>query len=141
MLGRWRSLGATMPTSRLGDPASRRRATYLRGRSAETLALVALMLKGYRPLARRYAAAGGEIDLILRRGGTIAFVEVKARAALDDAYAAIDARKRTRFSRAVRTWLGRNPRHAGLTLRADAVFVSPRAWPVHLADAFPIEGL
>jgi putative endonuclease len=42
--------------------AARRRATYARGRTAEAAALAALLLKGYRPLARRYCAAGGEID-------------------------------------------------------------------------------
>lgn len=129
-----------MTRPRLGDSEARRRATYLRGRSGETLALIALMLKGYRPLARRFSAAGGEIDLILRRGGVIAFVEVKARASLREAQEAIDGRKRARFSRAVRAWIARNPRRAGSTFRADAVFVAPRAWPVHVADAFTIEG-
>lgn len=124
-----------------GRSQARRRATYLRGRSGETLALLALMLKGYRPIARRFGAAGGEIDLILRRGDTIAFVEVKARARLADAYEAIDARKRARFSRAARVWIGRHPRLAGLTYRADAVFLAPATWPVHVPDAFTIEGL
>lgn len=100
---------------------------------------MALMLKGYRPVARRFSAAGGEIDLIVRRGRTIAFVEVKARARLDDALASIDARKRARFSRAVRSWLGRHPPPPDVTLRADAVFVAPRTWPVHVANAFEIE--
>lgn len=123
------------------DPALRRRATYLRGHRAEWLALVALMLKGYRPLARRVSLAGGEIDLIVRRGRTIAFVEVKARANLDEARAAIGGVKRRRFSRAVRAWVGRHPWSAGLTLRADAVFLGRGAWPEHLPDAFAIERL
>ncbi|AMB43562.1 YraN family protein [Methylobacterium sp. AMS5] len=123
------------------DPEARRRATHGRGISAEGLALLALMLKGYRPLARRFAAAGGEIDLIVRRGRTIAFVEVKARATLDAAATAIDARKRARLSRAARAWLARHPFAADATLRADAVFVAPRRWPRHLPDAFEIEGL
>ena len=55
--------------------AARRRATYARGRTAEAAALAALLLKGYRPLARRYCAAGGEIDLVMMRGDVIAFVE------------------------------------------------------------------
>ncbi|TFZ58886.1 YraN family protein [Methylorubrum sp. Q1] len=123
------------------DPEARRRATHGRGISAEGLALLALMLKGYRPLARRFAAAGGEIDLIVRRGRTIAFVEVKARATLEAAATAIDARKRARLSRAARAWLARHPFAADATLRADAVFVAPRRWPRHLPDAFEIEGL
>ncbi|SFL84764.1 YraN family protein [Methylorubrum salsuginis] len=119
---------------------ARRRATHGRGLSAETFALLALMLKGYRPLARRYAAAGGEIDLIVRRGRTIAFVEVKARASLDAAAGAIDARKRTRMSRAARVWLARKNLPPDVTLRADAVFVAPRRWPRHLPNAFELEG-
>ncbi len=97
------------------------------------------MLKGYRPLARRFSGAGGEIDLIVRRGRTIVFVEVKARALLADAQAAIDARKRSRFSRAARLWMSRNPRYSDTALRADAVFVAPRAWPVHITNVFEIE--
>lgn len=132
-LSRWHAVAMT-------EPETRRRLTYRRGLDGETMALLALLLKGYRPLARRYSAAGGEIDLIVRRGRTIAFVEVKARAALADAQAAIDSRKRVRFSRAVRVWLARHPQPPSVSLRADAVFVTRLAWPVHLVDAFAIEG-
>ena len=117
----------------------RRRATFLLGHRAEWIALLFLMAKGYRPLARRYAAAGGEIDLIMRRGGTVAFVEVKARGAMDDALSAITATKRRRFSRAARAWLARKPWAASKTWRADAVFVAPRRWPQHIASAFELE--
>jgi len=119
--------------------AARRRATYLRGQGAERIALALLLLKGYRPLARRYAESGGEIDLIVKRGGTIAFIEVKARGRLDDALAAISARKRQRFSRAARAWAARNPWAADKTLRADAVFIAPGRWPRHIAAAFELE--
>jgi putative endonuclease len=118
-----------------------RRAAYLRGHRAEWLAMAALMLRGYRPLGRRVALAGGEIDLIVRRGDTLVFVEVKARAKLDDARLAIGAVKRRRFSRAVRAWIARHPWSAGLTLRADAVFVGGGRWPEHCPAAFTIEGL
>jgi putative endonuclease len=99
------------------------------------------MLKGYRPLGRRVALAGGEIDLIVRRGDTVAFVEVKARANVDDARIAISAAKRERFSRAVRAWIARHPWSAGLTLRADAMFVGEGRWPEHCPAAFDIERL
>ncbi len=117
----------------------RRRATFLRGHRAEWAALLLLLAKGYHPLARRYAAAGGEIDLIVRRGDTIAFVEVKARGAMDDALSAITATKRRRFSRAARAWLARHPWAAGKTWRADAVFVAPGRWPQHIVAAFELE--
>ena len=108
-------------------------------RRAERIALALLLLKGYRPLARRYAESGGEIDLIVKRGGTIAFIEVKARGRLDDALAAISARKRQRFSRAACAWAARNPWAADKTLRADAVFIAPGRWPRHIAAAFELE--
>ena len=117
----------------------RRRITFLRGHRAELIALLFLLLKGYRPLARRYAAAGGEIDLIVTRGGTVAFVEVKARGTMDDALSAITARKRQRFSRAVRHWLSRNAWAEGKTWRADAVFIAPRRLPQHIVSAFELE--
>ncbi|KQP29099.1 YraN family protein [Methylobacterium sp. Leaf100] len=129
----------TRPEPRTKD-AARRRATHGRGLTGETRALLALLLKGYWPLARRYAAVGGEIDLVVRRGRTIAFVEVKARADLATALDAIDGRKRARFSRAVRSWITAHPAHAGFTLRADAVLVAPGRWPAHVADAFPLDG-
>lgn len=118
---------------------ARRQATFLRGHRAEWIALLFLMAKGYRPLARRYAASGGEIDLIVTRGDTIAFVEVKARGVMEDALSAITARKRQRFSRAVRTWLTRNAWAEGKTWRADAVFIAPKRWPRHVVSAFALE--
>jgi putative endonuclease len=119
--------------------AGRRRFTYLRGRGAERLALIWLMLKGYRPLARRFSAQGGEIDLIMRRGGTVAFVEVKARGTMEVALDSIGATKKRRFARAARAWLSRHPWAATLTLRADAVFLAPGHFPRHLPNAFPLE--
>jgi hypothetical protein len=72
---------------------ARRRAADWRGHAAEATALALLLVKGYRPLARRFRASGGEIDLVVARGDTIAFVEVKSRASLDAAFVAIDARQ------------------------------------------------
>jgi putative endonuclease len=97
------------------------------------------MLKGYRPIARRFSAAGGEVDLIMRRGETIAFVEVKAREVMTDALTAITAGKRRRFSRCVRAWCARNPWSATRIWRADAVFLSPWTWPRHVEAAFELE--
>ncbi|MGA8714470.1 MAG: YraN family protein, partial [Roseiarcus sp.] len=99
------------------DWTKRRRGAHLFGLKAETVAAWLLRLKGYSIVARRYSVSGGEIDLIARRGGSIAFVEVKARAELDAAAEAISATKRRRIARAARVWLARNPWAAGLTLR------------------------
>ena len=61
-----------------------------RGRGAETLACWYLRLKGWRILARRARVPGGEVDIVARRGRTLAFVEVKARASAEAAAFAID---------------------------------------------------
>ncbi len=95
-------------------PAKARRRAHLFGLRAESIAALLLRLKGYHVLARRFAAAGGEIDLVVRRGATIAFVEVKARDDLDAAADAITEAKRRRIGRAARVWLARNPWAAAL---------------------------
>ncbi|HET6375627.1 MAG TPA: YraN family protein [Methylocella sp.] len=98
---------------------------------AEHAAAWLLRLKGYRILDFRYRVRGGEIDIVARRGETIAFIEVKARPSLDEARAAIGGVKRRRLSKAVRVWLASHPWAAGLTWRGDAVFVAPWRWPRH----------
>jgi putative endonuclease len=97
----------------------RRREAHIYGLRAESIAALLLRLKGYTILARRFVVSGGEIDLVARRGGSIAFVEVKARADLEVAAIAISATKRRRIARAARVWLARNPWAAGLTLRGE----------------------
>ncbi len=109
-----------------------------RGRRAERIAALWLMLRGYRILDRGFKVAGGEIDLVARRGETLAFVEVKRRASLDEALLAVTGTKRGRIARAAGVWLSRNAWAAGLTYRGDAVLIAPRRWPRHLADAFPV---
>lgn len=113
-----------------------RRRAHRRGYLAEFAALLFLMTKGYRPLAWRFSASGGEIDLIVRRGDVIAFVEVKARKSIEDAIFAIDGRKRQRFSRAMNAWLIRNPWGCERSLRIDAVYITGWLRPHHYEGAF-----
>ena len=115
--------------------AGRRAFTYLRGRGAERIALLWLLAKGYRPLARRYAAAGGEIDLIVRRGSTIAFVEVKARASLAQAAASVPRRQQARLMAAAEAWLAGHPGHGAAGIRFDVILVAPEGMR-RIADAF-----
>lgn len=61
--------------ARKGEADPRRR---LGGRGEE-LAAEFLQRRGYRLLARNYRTPWGEVDLIARHGGTLAFIEVKAR--------------------------------------------------------------
>jgi putative endonuclease len=120
-------------------PAAARRRAHLFGLRAEAVAALLMRLKGYRVLERRFVVSGGEIDLVVRRGDTIAFVEVKARESLDDAASAIVEGKRRRISRAARVWLARNPWAAGATLRGDAVFIAPGRLPRHVGAAYRLD--
>lgn len=97
-----------------------------------------MILRGYRIVARGFRVAGGEIDIVARRGAVVAFVEVKARPTSEEALLAVTATKRRRVERAAAVWLSRNPWAARCTFRGDAVLVVPRHWPRHFADAFQV---
>ena len=134
-----RAARSTRGRSSLPPPGrAARRWAYRTGHGAERVAALWLRLHGWRMLARRYGVKGGEIDLVARRGATIAFVEVKWRAALDDAVAAIDSAKRRRMARAARVFIARHGREAGLSYRADAVFCAPWRLPLHLPAIFEL---
>lgn len=118
--------------------ADERRRAWRRGISHEAVAAVLLMAKGYRILARRYAARGGEIDIVARRRDLVVFVEVKSRRDIAEAETAVTAEKRRRILRAIRQWQsGRQT--AGLSFRIDAVFMSAWMWPRHVEGIFEID--
>jgi putative endonuclease len=94
------------------------------------------MMKGYRIVARRWRSPVGEIDLVARRGGTLVFVEVKARGALDDAAEAVTPRQRKRIIAGANVWLANHPKDAGRDIRFDVVLIVPRRWPRHIPAAF-----
>ena len=116
----------------------RARRSGLTGRRAEWLAILWLSAKGYRLLERRFGGKGGEIDLVMKRGRTVAFVEVKARGRLDDALGAVTSEKRRLVERRIRQWLALNPWAEGCDLRADAVFLAPWRRPRHVPAAFDL---
>ncbi|MGH6980898.1 MAG: YraN family protein [Stellaceae bacterium] len=107
-----------------------------RGQRAELISVWLLRLKGYRILARRFRVPSGEIDLVARRGHVVVAVEVKARAALDDAAESILSQQRRRIARAFDHFLARRPDLARLDRRFDVVMIAPRRWPRHLTDAW-----
>lgn len=106
-----------------------------RGRRGETLAAWYLRLKGWRIVGQRLKTPRGEIDLIARRGRTVAFVEVKWRATSAELDLAIDARRLARVAAAANALA---PRHArdGDDLRIDVVLLAPGRWPRHIVNAW-----
>jgi putative endonuclease len=124
-----------------GDgPAPARVAAFHTGISAESRAAAYLLAKGYRILARRFRTRFGEIDIVARRRGLIAFVEVKARATLDDAAYAVTPQQRQRIIAAAQMWFVNHPEHEGLDCRFDAILIAPRSLPRHLTAAFDLTG-
>jgi putative endonuclease len=120
--------------------AAARLAANRRGRWAETLCVWHLRLRGWRVLARGFTtgrgSGAGEVDIVARRGGVLAFIEVKARADRARAAEAIGAHQRVRITRAAESFLLRRPDLAGLALRFDAMLVAPWRPPHHVMDAW-----
>jgi putative endonuclease len=106
-----------------------------RGRGAETLACWYLRLKGWKILARRARVRGGEVDIVARRGRTLAFVEVKARATEKAAAFALDEWRLRRVVVAAERLAPRYMRD-GDDVRIDALFIVPGRWPNHLANVW-----
>lgn len=78
-----------------------------RGRQGEDDALAYLLLQGLVLLERNYLCKGGELDLIMRDGASVVFVEVRLRssAAFGGALASITPAKQRRMVYAAQTWL------------------------------------
>lgn len=106
-----------------------------RGRVGEDQAAEWLEARGWTVLARRVRTKLGEIDLIARRDGMTAFVEVKTRArlaALDDA---IDERRLARVAAAVGLVWDEWVENDG-NGRIDVLLLAPGATPRHIENAW-----
>lgn len=77
------------------------------GRRAEEAAALFLQERGLRPFRRNYRCRGGEIDLIMRDGAVLVFVEVRYRRdrRFGGAATSIDGRKQARLIHAARYFL------------------------------------
>jgi putative endonuclease len=82
-------------------------------------------LRGWRILGENVWAGGNELDLIVRRGSTLRFVEVKAKtsARFGDPLEMITPEKRRRLRRAAEAWLGARPELARLVVGFDVIAV------------------
>ena len=116
----------------MADKATRSYTSDHIGRRAERYAAIRLLLKGWWPVARRYKTPVGEIDLIMRRGNVLAFIEVKYRPDAASGLYALQPKQAQRLQRAAEHYLTMRPDLSQLTLRFDLVVITPRWGFQHL---------
>ena len=114
------------------------------GELGERLAERWVARRGWRVLARRFRVGHRDLDLVVRRGWTVAFVEVKTRysAAFGGPVCAVGARKRRHLGRAAGVWIDRyGP--SGVEYRFDVIGVlvgSGLIRVLHIQNAFTVGG-
>ena len=99
------------------------RNTLARGQQAERQAESYLAERGLRPVARNYRCRLGEIDLIMRDGECLVFVEVRyrRRGRCDNAALTVDSRKQARLCKTAGMYLARARYSEPPVLRFDVV--------------------
>jgi putative endonuclease len=95
------------------------------GESAERRARRHYRLRGYRVLGTNVRGGRNELDLVVRRGRRLVFVEVKEKTgiAFGNPLEMIDGEKRRRLRRAAARWLAAHPEASGLAVAFEAVSV------------------
>ena len=98
------------------------------GRRGEQVAAEWLQENGYTLIDRNWRCPSGELDLVLRRGTTMVFAEVKTRSSLTfgHPFEAITSRKAARLRRLAAAWC-REREPGAVAVRIDSVAVT-EAW-------------
>lgn len=118
----------------------------LAGDAAEAAACALLQARGLELLARNVAYPFGEIDLLMRDGACLAFVEVRLRTPSEfgDGADSVGTRKQRKLAKAAQAWLLDNPRFGDASCRFDVVSVTPVAGRLEcewIEDAFTLDDL
>lgn len=114
---------------------SDRKAAENRGREGERRAAWWLWLRGWRILDRRVRTPAGEVDLVVRKGNLVAFVEVKTRASDPELDFAIDERRLRRVAAAAEYLMSRYA-GPGDDIRVDVILIAPGKLPRHIENAW-----
>ena len=125
-----------MKTGLRSDPAEWTDERHKRGLAGEQQAIQYLLSRGWHIVAHRFRVGHTDIDLIVRQGSFVAFVEVKARRgdAFGSPLEAVTGAKRRELVKAARVWVDRYGRPSDV-YRFDCIALTDGKLE-HLADAF-----
>ncbi len=115
-----------IPVAKLGARGERRAAWFYR-------------LRGYSIVGRNLRLRDGEIDLVVRRGSMLAFVEVKTRQSLTagEGYEAVDSAKQLRLVRLAGEYLARHEHRGDIRYDVISLYWTGLRFVVrHFPDAF-----
>ena len=114
--------------------------SYKSGQLAELIALLCLIFKGYRLVAKNYKTGkgthAGEIDLIVKKKDVIVFVEVKKRATIANAAYSISSNQQERIKRGAIAFISKHSKYKNCDLRFDAILVQLPCKVEHLKNAW-----
>lgn len=119
----------------MNRPRSVRQGSERDGRRGETLAALWLLLRGWSILGRRVRTPVGEVDIIARRGSTLAFIEVKWRRSAAETALSLDHYRLRRVAAAAEALAPRHMRDGDI-VRIDAIFITRGKFPRHVPDVW-----
>jgi putative endonuclease len=102
-------------------------------------------LRGYRIVAHNLVLRGGELDLVVRRGRALVFVEVKTRQSLaaGEGFESVDRAKQLRLANLAQQYLSLHPVPRDTEVRFDVIsilYARGRLRVTHIRDAFRADG-
>jgi putative endonuclease len=119
----------------MSRPAPTRQGAERDGRRGETIAALWLLLRGWSILGRRVRTPVGEVDIIARRGCTLAFIEVKWRRSPAETALSLDHYRLRRVAAAAEALAPRHMRDGDI-VRIDAIFITRGKLPQHVPDVW-----
>lgn len=103
------------------------------GAAAEDMVERAYLRRGLRLVARRWRKGGGEIDLVMREGERLVFIEVKQARDFDRAADRISERQIARLHKGAEVFLAQQPMGELTACRFDAALVNERG-EIHIIE-------
>ena len=109
------------------------RSNYLAGQAAEDAVLRHYEARGLTLAKARWRGKAGEVDLILRDGDELVFVEVKHSRSFDSAAARLLPKQVARLMRAAEEFAGGEPKGLLTEMRFDVALVNGQG-EVHILE-------